>query len=174
MKKVLAIIALMLGLVLGANAQLITLGQASYGYATYTGLITNGGFHLISTAPIEIVEIQVVGSTTDANTIAFYDDPYGNGKWTNAAYTSRISYTTNVSNIHTNAEGIIETNTYTGVLWTATTTTAAATNNFTAVTGLVVPAAGTATRIGKFDFSRGLTVYTSTNCSLGFSYRRLY
>ena len=174
MKKIFATLFAAMMLSVSVSAQLITLGSASYGYATATLAATNGGFHLISTNPIEVVEIQAVGSSGAANALGFYDDPYGNGKWTNAAYTSRLSYTTNVSLTHTNAEGIIETNTYTGVLWTTTATTAAATNNYTAITTLAVPVSGTATRIGKFDFSRGLTIYTTTNCDISISYRRLY
>jgi len=177
MKKIFStILAGLLLATVSVSAQLISLGNASYGYATASQSITNGGYHLLAGGyPFELTEIQLLSDGTNACTVQFYDDPYGNGKWTNAAYTDRIGYTTNVSNIHTNAEGIIETNTYTSVLWTAARSVAASSNNtFVAVTSLTVPASGVATRVGKWDFSRGITVQTTTNCHLTFSYRRLY
>lgn len=174
-KKFFASLVAIAAMTIGVNAQLISLGNASYGYASATANITNGGFQLLALGAFEFSEIQVQSDGTNACTVQFYDDPYGNGKWTNALYYDRIGYTSNlVSNVHTNAEGIIETNTYSGVMWTAIRTNAIATNSFVALTSIAVPVYGVVTRVGKWDFSRGVTIQASTNCTLSFSYRKLY
>lgn len=173
MKKILAL--LFLALSLSLNAQLISVAPQVYGVQSYSLDLTNG-FNRISTSPIEIQQLQIVAGGTNV-TLNLYDNQYGTRSWTNSAYTGISSYTTNLTLLYTNAQGIVSTNTVTGGNWRYSTSVDAATVTQSPVVTLSAPANGIATYNGRFDFSKGVTVFltpTNTSATLNIQYRRLY
>lgn len=119
--------------------------------------LTNGGGNLVS--------ITVINTNTTANlTIAFYDAPTTNITITNAAYTNYTLVTATTNDIYTNVVGRLNTNTYT-ISTVTPQTVAAATNNLTLITTIVVPTNSTATWVANGTrFVKGIT---STNNNTG-------
>lgn len=169
MKKLIFSIIAMVGLIASATA------QTSYGTTSYSLDLTNG-FNLISIVPTEIQQIQIVAGGTNV-TVSFYDNKYGTRSLTNGAYTSILQYSTNLSLVVTNAQGIKSTNTITGGNWRTEVATDAATVTQNPNASVSAPANGIATYYGRFDFSKGVTVLltpTNTGASLNIQSRRLY
>lgn len=133
----------------------------------------SAGTSLCLAFPAQISSITVSGTSSGATTVTLFDNSAASSTYTNAAYTSAISYATNVTSIITNSAGNLQTNTFAGI-YTTTATTAANTNTFPS---LAVYSAAASTVSGPFTVNlstvRGLAVTASTNAVLTVNYRRL-
>ena len=162
MKKSLILLAALVLAALNAVAQSTTFS---------TNL--SAGTSLVLSVPAQISSITVGGTSSGATTVSLFDNNANVATYTNAAYTTTISYPTNMTSVITNSTGALQTNTYTGV-FTTTTTTAANTNTFP---NLGVYSAAASTIVGPFNVSfntvRGLAVTASTNATLTVVYRPL-
>lgn len=163
MKKIFAII---FGLSLYASTL--------FAQTTYTTAPTTATNQVVSTSGMQFALLTITAGASPV-TVSFYDSPYGTTVWTNAAYTSRITYTTNITQTYTNREGIIFTNSISNAKWTTTSTVAANTNNsLTAVLTTTIPASGVYMTTDKKVFSTGVTLATDTNCTINLQYFPLF
>ena len=148
---------------------------ASLSARAQTTFSTNlsAGTSLCLAFPAHISSITVAGTSSGATTVTLFDNSAASSTYTNAAYTSALSYATNMTSIITNSAGNLQTNTFAGV-FTTTTTTAANTNTFPS---LAVYSAAASSVSGPFTVNlntvRGLAVTASTNATLTVNYRRL-
>lgn len=135
---------------------------------------TNGGFKLMLTNACSVTGITLMNSsTTDQVTATFYDNDSATNTYTNAAYTAALTYSTNLTVTYTNAQGIITTNTQTGVRWTTTVAVDAASNSVCATKyTVVVPVSSTVTASGVWDYAKGVVMNIDTNVTATLYYRR--
>lgn len=102
-------------------------------------LLTNTPVALITT-PAVIKAMTMTATTANATVFKFYD--YNSTTSTNVVYaatTAPLSYSTNWSTTFTNTQGIVLTNTFSG-LYTTTTVVTAVTNERPRVITITVPA----------------------------------
>ncbi len=108
MKKLFKLIIVTGLMMLGLNA-----------HALQTSIVlTNGVTNVVLSAGWGISKIQVVAGTTTAtgtNALVKLYDSLGGLVYTNAAYTTWATVTTNQTSIYTNSVGSLTTNTYLGV-----------------------------------------------------------
>ena len=160
MKKILALfIALVVGL--SAQAQL----------STNVVLVGNTS-NLVFQVPTHIVKLILTGNGTSAAAVRLYDNNTNGGFayiYTNAAYSSRGYYTTNLVSTYTNASGILSTNTYPGV-FTYTNTVASASNNLVVQWSGSVPVNGVVTFFTDISLGKGLLLRTDTNVTVTVDY----
>ena len=133
----------------------------------------SAGTSLVFSYPVAISSVTIAGTSAGATTVALLDNSAAVSTYTNAAYTSAITYATNITSTITNSAGNLQTNTFSGY-FTTTATTAANTNTFPSIATYTAGAslvAGPYT-VG-FNTVRGLAVTASTNATLTITYRRL-
>ncbi len=174
--------------VLGVFAVAISLQAASL---THT-LITNLGYRTnLINGPAVITSLNVVNGGTGAGVVGpfikFFDSGQTNATrgiaqgfslvdYSNGAYITYSSYSTNIARLVTNFSGLVRTQTYSG-RWTYPVTNAATTNNYRTLFATTLPA----TAGGEVDFEcgdgifvgRGLTVTngpTGTNIVITITY----
>lgn len=172
------ILAVMAMSVFHVRSQMVILGQPSFANQT---LATNlqlapstNECTLLLTNATEIGSITVLAVDTN-EVVHFFDNPSGTNIWTNAAYTNYSTFSSNIVVTSTNAQGIITTNTYTGVTYSLVVTNAASTNTQVPVITVSVPVGAQSTLYGRWDFGRGVTIQTKgTNATIVFTYRRLF
>lgn len=118
--------------------------------------------NVVLNAPYHLLSIQALASVSQ--TLNFYDSASTNIFWTNAAYVTRLSYATNITNVTlaaNNPTGINQTNVYSGI-WTYNITNNPATNTLLPIVTLLLQA-NVPVNIAVDDrLLRGL-VATSTN-----------
>jgi hypothetical protein len=141
---------------------------------TPTTFTTNlsAGTSLVLAFPVNLTSVTVVGTASGATTVSLYDNNAATLTFTNAAYTSAITYATNITSIITNSLGALQTNTFTGY-YTTTATTAANTNNLPTVGVFSAGTSASVTTTVNLNTTRGIAVSASTNATLSLTYRRL-
>lgn len=134
MKKILSLVTLLGVLSFGAKA------------ATVSSTITAGTLvNLIPTNQLLVSSVVLINSSATNATVTFYDSPRNTLLWTNSAYTSRVVTVGNKTNIYTNFLGTIETNMYTNVIIGGFVTNGLATNTYSTLAAVPVPANGSVT-----------------------------
>ena len=98
----------------------------------------------ILTQPVLVTQVSVANATGVTATVALYDAPSTTLTYTRAAFSVPVSYTTNMVTTYTNINGV-STSVTNAALYTLTTSVAAATNSYRAVTTLSIPANTTLT-----------------------------
>ena len=155
-------------------ASLMILVSSTVAQQSYTTAPTCGTNQVLSTTGGQLALLSITAGAT-AVTVSFYDNGYGSTTYTNLAYTTRLSYPTNLTLLSTNREGIIATNIYATVLWTVSSTVA---SNETVVQipalTATVPAGGVYQTTEKKVFSDGITLVTDTNCTINLQYWPLF
>lgn len=152
---------------------LVALGAfGAQAQSTYSASLS-AGTSLCLAFPVQISSITVAGTSAGATTVTLYDNSAASLTYTNAAYTSAITYATNITSIITNSAGNLQTNTFSGY-YTTTATTAANTNTLPAL-GVYSAAASSVSGPYTVNFNtvRGLVVSASTNAVVTVNYRRL-
>jgi len=113
---------------------------------TYSPAGSSAGTSILGSQPVVINRIDVANATANTATITFIDAPGSTLTFTTAAYTNRLTYSTNIVTSWTAITGVTYTETN-NVVYTIPNTVAAATNSFRALTTLTVPANSTASWI---------------------------
>jgi len=153
-------------------AVFVALASQAQQFSTFSTNLS-AGTSLCLAFPVNISSITVGGTSAGATTVTLFDNSAASATYTNAAYTSAITYATNITSIITNSAGNLQTNTFTGYI-TTTATTAANTNTFPS---LAVYSAGASSIAGPYTVNintlRGVAVTASTNATLTINYRRL-
>jgi len=167
MKKLITLIGLGFTLSFTSNAQqLQAISTNTVDFRCYTLLTTAADVKqvVVSTAAAGGVNVQMFDN-------ALLTAPYYGTNITNGIYVSRGTYTTNVNMSWTNFDGAISTFTNTGIV-TYNITNAGATNVL-APRAVFVQAANT---VGTYNtditFTRGITLWVSTNASIVLYYTR--
>lgn len=159
MKKLLALLALVSLLTLNSQAQnTTTIGATS-------------GTNVVLSAPYHLLSITALASV--AQTLDFYDSGTTNLFYTNAAYITRSSYATNITNIiagTATTTGIPQTNIYSGI-WTYSVTNAASTNRFPIIATIILGANVPITMAVDDRLIRGLAVTTTNSAVVNVTYR---
>jgi len=146
-------IALVASLITTANAAVVA-----------TSMTTNDSYWVILTNSAHLGEVTLI--STSSVVVRFFDttaaaNSSASVTYTNGAYTNIVIYTTNLVNNYTTSTGV--TNYFTNsVLWTATSSAAAATNNYSPFSILYAAANVPFTVNLNKDLMRGLVVSNST------------
>lgn len=114
----------------------------------------------ISTTPVNLLSLTLTATTANATTFKFYDFNDATASKTNVTYAATVSYSTystNYDTVITNTDGIVLTNTFSG-LYTASTVVSAATNERPRVITVTVPASSVRTLTLSKRLSKGLVV----------------
>ena|SRR3990167_180468 len=127
------------------------------------------GTNSISLTPMSIKQVTLTTGTEGATTVNFYDNSRTNIIYTNNAFSTRVSYTTNFTVNYTNANGVVQTNLFDGV-WTASSTTAAATNTLPVLLSITLPASSTKTLTVPINTVKGLSATSDTNATVNIIY----
>lgn len=144
--------------------------------ATYSTNITGISTNILLNIPANITAISVSAATLPTGTNAvlyFYDNNTNDIVYTNAAWVSRTTVSTNVSTVFTNQQGIVQTNSYPGQ-YTTLVTNAAATNTLPLMTSFSVPANSTQEQTLQVSAIKGAVVKLSTqvtNVSITVTYQ---
>lgn len=120
MKKILASL-LIIGSIVAASAATITVTVPPAGFTNLLSVV--GGV-------AKITQINVTASTATNTTVAILDTPTNALTYVVPAYTNRLIYGTNYTQIYTNYFGVLTTNIMTNVLTSVSQTVAATTNNY--------------------------------------------
>lgn len=150
----------------------LLLGVTTQAQLTTNIAMTGNGSNLVFTVPTHIVGITLAGNGTAAATVRIYDNNTNGGFayiYTNAAYSSRGFYTTNLVSVYTNASGILQTNTYPGV-WTYTNTVNSASNNLPVQWTGAVAVNGSVTYFTDLSLGKGLLLRSDTNVTVTVQY----
>lgn len=134
-----------------------------------TSLTSGAASNLLSGVYI-VDQISVVATTTNITTLKFYDSSTTATSYVAAAYTKYTGYATNFSNVFTNENSLLVTNTYAG-WYTGATSVGAATNTRPVVYSIVAPASSILTKDVKIQTIRGLTVVPNQDCQVILTYR---
>lgn len=156
MKKILLILAAVLGLASTSNAAVMSTN------------VTAGGTYLLSAARANIYAIQISGNNNVL--VEFFDNgsisaPYYGTNYTNASFVSRTSYATNYVTSYVGQNGYTNWYTNTGT-WTQNVTNAAGTNGLSPTIALVQAANTVGTYPVDALHVRGIAFRTSTNASI--------
>lgn len=160
-------IALIFGLCLTA---LSAFGQANLTVAssvtagTPTTLLSNGVY--------QIYNITFFNSSNVASTLKFYDSTAGSVSNVQAAYVSYSTISTNWTDVFTNAQGLVITNTFTGVAQVGTTVNAI-TNERPVMVNFAVAASGNRTVNVSWLPALGATVTSTTSGLVEIGYKRI-
>lgn len=161
LKKLITVATLAVGLVFNSQAATVTV---------------NAGSNLIqivqATGAWNITGITVAGGTGAAS-FSIYDHNTNYLTYTNAAYSSRGYYTTNISTIFTNNQGIIQTNVSPGI-FTYSNYVASASNAVPAQWSGAVAAGGAAGYSTQIICEKGVVVQATTNCTITITYTSPY
>lgn len=123
-----------------------------------------------------VTSFSLASTNATAVSAAAYDLTSSALRIINPAYTNRLAYLTNWSEIYTNYYGVIHTNSYTNVLVTLTNNAVAAVTN-TPAPVVTLSAAANSTTIAdgvQYNFSRGIWVtnMSATAATLSVTYSR--
>lgn len=126
----------LLKLILGISLLIPTLVAQVY---TSNTLTTNTPVEIV-TAPATLLSLTLTATTANATTFKFYD--YNDTTSTNVIYaatTTPLQYSTNWTSTTTNAQGVLLTNSFSG-LYMTTTVVSAVTNERPRIITMTVPA----------------------------------
>jgi hypothetical protein len=165
MKRLILLLSLA-GLMLNANAQTTVSTNITGGAAVY----------LVSTNRVNAYAFEV--AATNQVTVTFYDNDdnssvpsaastpgYFGTNIVTAAYISKVQYLTNIATSYINTSGY--TNWYTNsMLWTVTSTNAAATNSLPVALSIPVSANETRVVTAPVNFVRGVLARVTGNASI--------
>lgn len=160
MKSILSYIVLLSLLATSALAQSFT-----------TTALTGATPASVATSRLRVVNVTATATTANNTTIYLYDSNSTNTYLIQPAYTAVTTYTTNFSTTFTNQNGVVVTNTFDGI-YTATSTTAAATNEMTRRLTLIVPASSTRTYNVSIPVAFGVAALSDYNAVLELEYRQ--
>lgn len=147
-------------------ASLAVLYTSFAAVVTYAPSGSSTGTSILGSQPVTVNRIDVANSTTNSATITFFDAPGATLTFTTAAYTNRLTYSTNIITSWTAITGVTYTETN-NVVYTIPNTVAAATNTFRALTTITVPANSTASWIPTgFSGSAGFGLAATNNIAL--------
>ena len=110
--------------------------------------------------------------STAAGSVAFYDSATNTITYTNAIYTNYSSFTTNITQLYTNTQGIIQTNILVGT-WRYPVVVAASTNNRPIIQTVFFSAGIPVTMDVNWLVVNGLAAVASTNATLSVTYGAL-
>ena len=156
MKKILTLLALITAVTVNAADAVAT-------------LTANTAFNLLSTGKI-IDAITVTATTANTTTVNFYDSSNTTTTYVQTAYGNIISYSTNFSQIFTNENGIVITNTFVGQ-WSGAQSVSASTNSRPAVQIIIVPGNTSRAKVVNAQTVLGLTAQANQGCIVEVSYR---
>lgn len=141
----------------------LLLGSLAANAATFSLTLTNNATNVLSTARWNISEIKVTtGASPNTNALVnFYDNNVADITFTNAAWTSRTTVSTNLTNIVTSSTGILITNIYPGQV-TTTITNAASTNALPIISAFSVNQNSVETRSTSIATVKGLVATCNT------------
>ena len=126
---------------------------------------------VLSGGKYTVKEILFLPTSTNG-TVKFYDSASNSTNIVIGAYTSYAQYSTNWSQIFTNAAGIVVTNTFSGVA-TLPTTVAASTNERPAIVGpFLVTTSGRTIDGLKVQPTLGLTIYSTAAGNVEITYEQ--
>lgn len=145
-------------------------GVSSYADDIVYELAANTSSNLLARSTI-IDTISFTASSVSITTVRFYDSATTTTNIITPAYVTYGRYTTNVSVIYTNENGIILTNTYPGQ-WTYAITNAQATNSLTPIFTIVVPGSTLRTKTARIQVQRGLTAVPNQAGIVEVTYRK--
>ena len=151
-------------------APLAVLGQANTTVAS--SISANTPTTLLSNGVYQIYSITFYNSSNAASTLKFYDSVAGSVSNVQAAYVSYSTISTNWTQVFTNAEGLIVSNTFSGVAQVGTSV-AATTNLRPVVVNFVGPASATRTVNVSWLPALGATVTSTTAGLVEIGYKRL-
>jgi len=163
MKKLIALIGLLAGLVYSAQAQQTMV---------LTSLAANTVSNIVA-FPCIIDNFNVVNSTTNVAQVNFYDSAGLTTNYVQGAYTSYASYATNFSVVFTNQTGVLVTNTFAGI-YTAPTSNSSSTNTRALLFSAIVPANSVLSKDVKIQTIRGLNAVPNQAVTLVTTYRTQY
>tara|TARA_R110000868_G_scaffold1366_3_gene10438 strand:+ start:1343 stop:1846 length:504 start_codon:yes stop_codon:yes gene_type:complete len=153
-------------------AALLASALLAQAQSVYSGSLS-AGTTLLFAYPVAISSVSVAGTAAGATTVTLFDNSTTATTYTNAAYTTALTYATNITSIITNSAGNQQTNTFTGY-YTTTATTAANTNTFPSVAAYTAGASlVNGPNVVGFNTVRGLAVTATTNATITVTYRRL-
>jgi len=163
-RATLAGFALIVGLALSpsANAQLTTVVPVT---ATTPTNLLSGGKYVITSI------LFINGNSSNAATVKIYDSA-GATNYVQPAYVSYAAVATNWSSIFTNADGLIVTNTFTGIS-NFGTSVAASTNERPAKLTFLCGANTSRTVNTVFQPTLGATLYSTTAGTVEVAYRQI-
>jgi len=159
MKKIFSILALVGLIAFNSPAQ------------NTTTIVAASGTNVVLSAPYHLLSITALAAV--AQTLDFYDSGTTNLFYTNAAYVTRTSYATNVTNViagSATTTGIPQTNIYSGI-WTYSVTNAASTNTLPKIATIILGVNVPITLPVNDRLIRGLAVTTTNDATVSVTYR---
>jgi hypothetical protein len=157
------------------TAALLGLGlfaQAQTSLVVSTNLVAGTPFTILSGGKYVITSVLFINTNAaTVSTLSFYDSQNHSTTNIQASYVSYATVSTNWSNVFTNADGLIVTNTFTGVS-NVGTTVAAATNTLPSKLTFLVPAASSRTVNTVWQPMLGATVNASAAGVIEIGYRQ--
>ena len=131
--------------------------------------------NIISSNSTAVAAITIANPGSTILTVKFFDTPYTNLTYTNAAFTNSYSYVTNYLTTYTNFSGVVSTNTNSAIF----TTTRGFTNTGRAYPSLSFSIGASNTFVyypstAGYVFGSGVAVTNSTNCSITYEYFPLF
>lgn len=156
---------------------LLTLSLALIGFAVQAEVlstnVTAGGVHLLSTNRASVYNIQITSGNSvmvtafDCDSVAA---PFLGTNYTNAAFYSKTTYTTNIASSYIGANGVTNWITNSGI-YTLSVSNAPNTNALPAMGSWVVAGNTYMTADTDMLFTRGIVLRTTTNASVVITYR---
>jgi len=148
----------------------LALSHTAFGQYFINAYSTTGGTPLtVSSNNLIIDTITVTAATANLTTAKFYDSASGTN-YVAPAYTYKIGYPTNITQVFTNESNIYITNTYKG-WYTGTATTSASTNEIPPVATFAIPGSTQVSRNVRIGTIQGLTLLTDQNAVITLQYR---
>lgn len=117
-----------------------------------------------------IQNITVLNTSTNVNTVSFWDNATNVTNVVRGAYTKYVAYSTNFSQVFTNEANVVITNTYVG-LFTGPTAVSAITNAAPTLYVIMCPPSTTVSRDIQIVTTKGLTAVPSADCQVAVTYK---
>lgn len=134
-------------------------------------IITAGSVSNLVSVPFIADEITVMATSTNLTIVRFYDTATTTTSYVQAATLSYSSYNTNYNEVFTNENGIVLTNTFSG-LYTHSTVVSAATNSLPAVQTIILPGNSTYNKTVHLQAFRGVSVVPDNDIVVSLDFRK--
>lgn len=145
MKKILSLVALMIGMALSASA-------VNLSFTVANGAVTN-----VFTNALTVSQVSLANATATPSAVTFYDSPSNTNNYVLLSYITTAYVQQSVTNIYTNYFNVATTNVYTALV-SQSVTNAQTTNFYNAPLSVVVPTNTTILLDGTYRFYRGMFV----------------
>lgn len=123
------------------------------------------------TVPVITDEFTFTATTATTATVKIYDSATTTTNYVQATYVKYASYTTNISSVFTNENGVILTNTFSG-LYTYPATVSAVTNSIPAILTVVIPGNTQRSKTIRLQVMRGLVAVSNGAVIVEVDYRK--